>query len=56
MQVSFDGHQEVRIEVDTDLFHEKTEGLCGFLDNRLHTLVTTYKKSKLMSVVFLSFD
>ena len=33
-QVSFDGHQEIRIKVDVERFKEKTEGICGFLDNR----------------------
>ena len=34
-KVSFDGHQQIRIELnDLELFREKTNGICGFLDNR----------------------
>ncbi|KAL5247537.1 hypothetical protein ACHWQZ_G019426 [Mnemiopsis leidyi] len=32
--VSFDGHQQIRLDLnDIELFREKTEGICGFLDN-----------------------
>ncbi|XP_063693825.1 sushi, von Willebrand factor type A, EGF and pentraxin domain-containing protein 1-like isoform X1 [Bolinopsis microptera] len=32
--VSFDGHQQIRINLDDmELFREKTKGICGFLDN-----------------------
>ena len=35
LKVSFDGHQQIRINLDDmELFREKTEGICGFLDNR----------------------
>jgi len=32
--VSFDGHQQIRVDLDDiELFREKTQGICGFLDN-----------------------
>lgn len=35
LQVSFDGHQQIRVELkEIELFKEKTKGICGFLDNR----------------------